>query len=57
MKSDAVIRVPRRSWEIARKFSLKAGRELRELTGTALEEYVFRESEKAGWVRKAERSA
>ena len=54
MKSDAVIRVPRRSWEIARKFSVRSGRELREVTGRALEEYVFRESEKAGWVRKAE---
>jgi hypothetical protein len=54
MKSDAVIRVPRRSWEIARKFSVRSGRELRELTGIALEEYVFKESLKAGWVRKAE---
>ena len=44
--NDAVIRVPRYSWSLAKKYAVKSGRELRELTGTALEEYVKREEAK-----------
>jgi hypothetical protein len=40
MKGDAVIRVPRASWSVARAFANRVGRELREVTGTALREYV-----------------
>lgn len=39
-KGDAVIRVPRWSWDLARKYAAKAGRDLREVTGDALKEYV-----------------
>ena len=46
--NDAVIRVPRYSWSLAKKYAVKSGRELRELTGTALEEYVKREEAKRG---------
>lgn len=37
---DAVIRVPRWSWALAKKYAAKAGRELREVSGAALDEYV-----------------
>jgi hypothetical protein len=46
MKGDAVIRVPRASWNLARAFANRLGRELREVTGTALDEYVKRESDR-----------
>jgi hypothetical protein len=44
MKNDAVIRVPREAWKRAMGFALRADRELREVVGAALEEYVARES-------------
>lgn len=40
MKTDAVIRVPRESWVTVRDFSIAAGRDIREVAGVALEEYV-----------------
>jgi hypothetical protein len=46
VKGDAVIRVPRPSWKKARDFAARVGRELREVTGTALVEYVEREAGK-----------
>lgn len=45
MKGDAVIRVPRASWKRAREFAdrSKPPREMRELTATALDEYIRRQ--------------
>lgn len=44
MKRDAVIRISREVWKRAMTFALGADRELREVVGAALEEYVARES-------------
>ena len=45
MKSDANIKVPRASWERARAFALAVGRDLREVTGAALDAYIRGEAE------------
>jgi hypothetical protein len=52
MKGDAVIRVPRPSWLLARDFAERVDRDLRELTGIALEEYVAREAASAASAAK-----
>lgn len=51
MRDDAVIRVPRPSWERARAFALSAGRDLRVVTAAAMDEYVKRESAKVAKLR------
>jgi len=43
MKTDAVIRVHRASWENARAFAKMTGRDLRDVTAAALDSYVKRE--------------
>jgi hypothetical protein len=40
VKDDAVIRVPRWSWTMAKKYADKSGRDLREVGGEALRTYV-----------------
>jgi hypothetical protein len=40
MKGDAVIRVPRAAWKKAMGFALSVDRELREVIGAAVDEYV-----------------
>lgn len=40
MKDDANIKVPREAWERTRAFALHVGRDLREVTATAMTEYV-----------------
>lgn len=46
MKGDAVIRVPREAWERMRSFALTAGRDIREATATAMDEYIKRQEQK-----------
>lgn len=46
MKGDAVIRVPREAWERMRSFALNAGRDIREATAAAIDEYVKRQEKK-----------
>ncbi len=46
MKTDANVKVPRGSWERARAFALRVGRDVREVFGTAVDEYVKREEKK-----------
>ncbi len=43
MKGDAVIRVHRSSWQRARDFAQQSGRDLREVTAAALDDYVKRQ--------------
>ena len=44
MKSDAVIRVHRQTWEAAKRFAKRHNRQLREVVGVALDEYITREA-------------
>jgi hypothetical protein len=46
VKGDAVLRVSRESWKRAAAFADRMGRKLREVTGTALDEYIKREEAK-----------
>lgn len=47
MRDDAVIRVPRAAWGVARVFADRTGQKMREIAAAALNEYVKRENEKA----------
>ncbi len=46
MKADAIVRVRRGAWELARELSQRTGRDVREITSTAIEDYTRKEAEK-----------
>jgi len=48
LKGDAIVRIPRESWKTAMRFALSVDRELREVIGAALSEYVEREYGRSG---------